>query len=366
MANQVQYQWADSPVRDAASKGCTTQRVARGVQHERACSPLRDTSKDCYSTPRRQRGRRSTPPPAPCPRRRCGPGGGSFSPPPAPHQARKPALLREIERDSVPQVRQELLRSGSGISSLDNPSFEPALCFAARAGANPEMFRLLLRHGADVNEVNKYGYTALDMLCGLNAPPPLDQSTRRFGDPMSFATDPWSWAAEIMPGSFPSSLAMIDRPAFLPSWAMIDAEVNMLAHLYCFSPFTRSSAAPVSHEPDAHSDETGAQGELAREREERLIEAAKVLLAAGAHVRHEGLTYADSQHQPHRFPRLVQLVKNYAAVSAYRIVGREVVGGAAGTLATHLGQTFGDDLLLRQICSFLAPEGCCFWAIEPR
>lgn len=350
MAQQVQDQRADSPLMDATNKGCTTPRVD-------------PEAKDCFTTPRRQRGRMLTPPPAPRPRRRYSLGGSS-SPPPAPHQAaRKSALFLEIERDSVPQVCQELLHRGSGISSLDNPGCEPALCCAVRAGANPEMFRLLLRHGADVNEENQFGHTALDMLCGLNPPPPLNLSSRRPGpgDLMSFDTDLRSWAAEIMPGDFLSSWAMTDRwrLGFHSSFGMDDAEVNTSAHPQCLSPSTW-------HPLGASNRGALASADKSREREERLVEAAKVLLAAGAHVRREALADGDSHHQPHRFPRLVQLVQSYAAVSAYRIVGQEVVRGAAGTHGTHLGQTLGDDLLLRQICSFLAPEGYCFWAIEPR
>eukprot|EP00930_Biecheleria_cincta_P026401 TRINITY_DN18612_c0_g1_i1.p1 TRINITY_DN18612_c0_g1~~TRINITY_DN18612_c0_g1_i1.p1 ORF type:complete len:428 (-),score=54.36 TRINITY_DN18612_c0_g1_i1:229-1512(-) len=424
--------------------------MAQRAQNRRACTPLRDAAdKGRYTTPPRPRGPAEgsiSPPPGPRVGWNCSPG---LSPPPAPRPPAKPFLLRAIERGLESEVRQELLRCGSGISSRDNPRFEPALCCAVRSGAYPEILRLLLRHGANVNEVNQVGHTALDMLCALNAPPPLPQPSLGPSAPMNpFASLPWQllnsesseprslalprWLPPILRSPTPmaspsdplgwSALhAVLNGPAPLPplldlrswesmsfptdplsaelyagaeimpstfplSWDTMDPEVTMLSPLDCFSaaPFTRFSSAFFSDEQSAYyyyslatteaeheesrREYAKRRAEREREREERLVQAGSVLLAAGAEVHPEVLSgaAADSQPRPHRFPRFVQLVQGFAAGHAYRIVSREVVKVSEGAHGNPLGQILGDHELLRQVCSFLAPEGCCFWAIEPR
>eukprot|EP00930_Biecheleria_cincta_P047124 TRINITY_DN32608_c0_g1_i1.p1 TRINITY_DN32608_c0_g1~~TRINITY_DN32608_c0_g1_i1.p1 ORF type:complete len:257 (+),score=42.48 TRINITY_DN32608_c0_g1_i1:170-940(+) len=246
------------------------------VQEQRAGSPPRGTANRGCATPPRRRG----------------PVADSFCPPPAPRPATQPALLRQIELGSVPKVREELLHGGRGLCSLDNPGFQPALCCAAQSGAHPEIFRLLLLHGAHVNEEDQFGQSALGILCAAEA-----------------------------------SLHTVSLHEACPR---PDAECN-------------------------------------RDREERLIGAVKVLLASGADVQHESLSAANAKHRSQKPSRVMQLVQSYAAASAYRKVGHVVERAACmhGTACGHIN-VFGTDELLMRICGFLAPEGCCFWAAEPR
>lgn len=362
-------QRADSSSRDASSNGCESPRMARQLQGQRACSPLRGAAgEDRYASPPPRPMRLSlTPPPAPT---RCRQDFSSLNPPPA-HKSRKPVLLQEIEMGSVRRV-QELLAAGN--SSLINPGFEPTLCCAARCGAYPEMFRLLLRHGADVNETNESGNTALDLLCAPSEPlswtwldflqeptalPPRELSSFRSEEPMRIDS------AQITPSVLP------------PSGPTIEAGVSVLLcpERHCVSATPSPLLSAVSFPMDAQQHEDHGWrlealhhgqhlAEVTREYEERSIEATRVVLAAGAVVRHEALAGAGSQHHPHGFSRIVRLLRSYAAVRTYRILGRQVVRWAACAHGTLLGQTLGDEILLRHVCSFLAPGGCCFWTIQ--
>ena len=156
------------------------------------------------------------------------------------------------------------------------------------------------------------------------APPPLQLPDISSEEPMSFPTDPWGLAmldAEQMTPSVPSQ-----------SWATIDAGLALLPpsgqNFYSATPFPWLSAASFSMDAEELWED------IASEREDRLIQAARVLLAAGAVVRHEAL-----QHHPLRSPRLVRLLQSYAAVRAYRIVGGQVVRWAAGAHGALLGKT---------------------------
>ncbi|CAE8659599.1 unnamed protein product, partial [Polarella glacialis] len=101
----------------------------------------------------------------------------SVSPPPAPRRERLPPLLKAIQRgggkaEVLAALTELQLQAATALGGVllrpfvfFNPAFEPPLCLAARCGHDSEVLRTLLEHGADVNEENKFGQTALSILC---------------------------------------------------------------------------------------------------------------------------------------------------------------------------------------------------------
>eukprot|EP00929_Paragymnodinium_shiwhaense_P029176 TRINITY_DN16785_c0_g1_i1.p1 TRINITY_DN16785_c0_g1~~TRINITY_DN16785_c0_g1_i1.p1 ORF type:complete len:334 (-),score=55.90 TRINITY_DN16785_c0_g1_i1:82-1083(-) len=87
------------------------------------------------------------------------------TPPPAPKIATAAPLLAALKRDSVAGVRAVLAADASAASApfLDN-GLEPPLCCAARLRCSPDIVKLLLEHGADVNAPDMEGATPLRLL----------------------------------------------------------------------------------------------------------------------------------------------------------------------------------------------------------
>lgn len=70
----------------------------------------------------------------------------------------------------VAAVRKALQRDpDAAVSPFFDHAMEPPLCCAARLSCEPEVFKLLLDHGADVDAVNVHGETPLGVLCATSA-----------------------------------------------------------------------------------------------------------------------------------------------------------------------------------------------------
>jgi hypothetical protein len=92
---------------------------------------------------------------------------GPFTPPPLLRKWNFPEspLMTALKANSVNDV-QIVLKSNPGCA-LDlfwEHDQEPPLCFAVRTGCSSEVVRLLLEHGADVEDKDRHGRTALNIL----------------------------------------------------------------------------------------------------------------------------------------------------------------------------------------------------------
>ena len=101
--------------------------------------------------------------PSPC-TPRAGPVRRSFTPPRAPRILPLPQLLRAIEINSASELRKALERD---VSIAQEPfwdhGIEPPICAAVRCGCDPQIFEILLAHGADVDATTMEGKTAIQL-----------------------------------------------------------------------------------------------------------------------------------------------------------------------------------------------------------
>jgi len=73
--------------------------------------------------------------------------------------------MKALARHSVEEVQQVLDVDSSAAQELFwDHHCEPPLCCAARLACSPQIFKLLLQHGADVGAVNRRGLTPLGIL----------------------------------------------------------------------------------------------------------------------------------------------------------------------------------------------------------
>lgn len=91
----------------------------------------------------------------------------SDTPPPTPRPVPlpMPPLMKALARQSLEQVQQVLEVDPSAAQELFwDHHCEPPLCCAARFACSPQIFTLLLQHGADVGALNRHGRTPLGIL----------------------------------------------------------------------------------------------------------------------------------------------------------------------------------------------------------
>lgn len=102
----------------------------------------------------------------------------------APRRRRKPLQMRHsLEQDSVEDVRNLLENDPlAAVLPLKDRGCEAPILAAAHAGCSSQIIVELLRHGAVVNDVDRDGLTALDIVV-RRATPTQANTTRRFLDP---------------------------------------------------------------------------------------------------------------------------------------------------------------------------------------
>jgi hypothetical protein len=92
---------------------------------------------------------------------------GPFTPPPLLRKWSFPEspLMTALKANSVNDV-EIALKSNPGCARdlFWKHDHEPPLCFAVRTGCSSEVVRLLLEHGADVEDKDRHGRTALNIL----------------------------------------------------------------------------------------------------------------------------------------------------------------------------------------------------------
>jgi len=206
------------------------------------------------------------------------------------------ALRKAVHSGSVQQVQAVLeLDPDAILETADQP-----ICQLVQ---NCEVLRLLLRHGAQVDEKDRRtGHTALSLLCaGQSAP-------------MSLPFDFLCWPPCLVDSNFEDCFALGAAP---------------------FEDFGKSK----------QGEQDGAE----------LLEVAAVLLNAGAS------TEATSRGAPaelaqNRLPKLAEFVLNFQAAKAYVACQRSSRGGLAGPVH-HLGSA-----LQKEVCAWLAPEGSAYWS----
>merc|ERR1712008_148501 len=91
----------------------------------------------------------------------------SDTPPPTPRPVHLPLppLMKALARQSLEEVQQVLeLDPPAAQEPFWDHRCEPPLCCAARFACSPQIFTLLLQHGADVGALNRHGRTPLGIL----------------------------------------------------------------------------------------------------------------------------------------------------------------------------------------------------------
>eukprot|EP00928_Gymnodinium_smaydae_P094872 TRINITY_DN8046_c0_g1_i1.p2 TRINITY_DN8046_c0_g1~~TRINITY_DN8046_c0_g1_i1.p2 ORF type:complete len:220 (-),score=26.94 TRINITY_DN8046_c0_g1_i1:176-793(-) len=132
------------------------------ASHAVAFSPPRKIAKKTEAL------RDSTPPPRPRYELVC------RGPPPIQSFGNESPLRSALYRNDTNRVRQILQEDGTlGALPFFDDDFEPPLCCAARRGCCQEIVDLLLAHGANWNDEDKYGRSAKELAAIQAAPPTI-------------------------------------------------------------------------------------------------------------------------------------------------------------------------------------------------
>eukprot|EP00928_Gymnodinium_smaydae_P094874 TRINITY_DN8046_c0_g1_i3.p2 TRINITY_DN8046_c0_g1~~TRINITY_DN8046_c0_g1_i3.p2 ORF type:complete len:202 (-),score=27.58 TRINITY_DN8046_c0_g1_i3:176-781(-) len=120
------------------------------------------------ATKQKEPRRDSTPPPRPRYELVC------RGPPPIQSFGNESPLRSALYRNDTNRVRQILQEDGTlGALPFFDDDFEPPLCCAARRGCCQEIVDLLLAHGANWNDEDKYGRSAKELAAIQAAPPTI-------------------------------------------------------------------------------------------------------------------------------------------------------------------------------------------------
>ncbi|CAJ1380817.1 unnamed protein product, partial [Effrenium voratum] len=205
------------------------------------------------------------------------------------------ALQTAVQSGSVQQVQAVLeLDPAAILETADQP-----ICQLTQ---NCEVLRLLLRHGAQVDDRDRTGHTALSLLCaGQAAPLPL---------PFDFLC---AWPSCLVESNFED----------------------------CFALGTGASFEDFGSK---QGEQDGAE----------LLDVAAVLLNAGAST--EATRRGAPADLAKNLPKLAEFVLCFQAAKAYVACQRSSRGGLAGEVH-HL-----DSALQKEVCAWLAPEGSAYWS----
>jgi hypothetical protein len=271
------------------------------------------------------------------------------SPPPAPRPAVRSPLLKAIQRGSLEEVRAILRVSeeDARLSGLE-PALEPPLCCAARLCQDVDMLRVLLHHGAYVNETDKYGQSALSILCDYrpkSADWSCDADCVKSNELAMFQG---TFASRLSDSGLSSHSGLgLPFEAFLSMPALPPLPQLMEFTLLPMLPPLVGSACPVGPFPDLAPPID----------EDMLLQAAAVLLAAGADttlVTKRGTLPSLARQAGHG--RLACFVEYYSVAQVYYTLSR-AIGSSSDAHRNLPPLSRLRSGLLRHVCSFLAPEG---------
>eukprot|EP00440_Ansanella_granifera_P017570 gb/GFBE01019086.1/.p1 GENE.gb/GFBE01019086.1/~~gb/GFBE01019086.1/.p1 ORF type:complete len:359 (+),score=49.42 gb/GFBE01019086.1/:1-1077(+) len=289
-------------------------------------------------------------------------GAGSFVRRPvaplAPRRSTRPPLVRAIESGSITEVRAVLdLIGGDARSPLLEPSLDPPLCYAVRAGHNDEILRALLKHGANVNALSSDGQSALAILCevdGLKSSLDSDSEESWFRDTvkgLDTLEKEMEWCLGRMQVEERRRANSFESALLPPLGSQLHLPMVSLPPLFPLAPAAQNNESDLDDAMLA-SDELY-QRSAGRFKEAGLLKAASVLLAAGADVDFacKRGNLADMARRAGK-KQLARFVECYAAAQAFFTLSRCSESAGSNTPAAKLNSE-----VMQTICGFLLPEG---------